>query len=579
MPIPSDIQSRVDSWLQPPYDSETQRAVAELVQHDQAALLDAFGSMISFGTGGMRGIMGVGTSRLNRYTIGSATQGLAHYLLTQTTKPSVFISYDSRKNSAFFAQETACVLAGNGIRSFLTPELRPTPFVSFGCRYHRCTAAVMITASHNPPEYNGYKVYWSDGAQVVPPHDQGIMREVAKVTSPDQVSRAPADSPLITPAQADIDEAYYQAMLPLQNFPTDNRTAGHQLKIVYSPLHGAGITTLPKGLQRWGFSSVSLVKAQAIPDPLFPAALSPNPENPKTLQLGIDQLMTEKADLFLASDPDADRIAAVIRNNDEPIILNGNQIAAICLYFLCSTLTEAGTMPQNGAFVSTIVTTELLQAIAAAFHKPCLQVLTGFKYIGEKIRTWENDPEGYQFIFGAEESLGYLYGSQVRDKDATISACLIAEIALQQKKQGKTLLDLLNLLYRRFGLFKEKQLSIPLGQAEMKQVATYMTYLRAHLPKEIAGEPVISTQDYLTQKEISSKEHKEKAFDLPQSDVVAFRLESGSKYVIRPSGTEPKIKLYGMIRKKNTDSIQEGLKDCDRQLDRQLHWLRDHYFS
>ena len=367
-------------------------------------------------------------------------------------------------------------------------------------------------------------------------------------------------------------------MLPLQNFPKDNHQKGHQLKVIYSPLHGAGITTIPEGLRRWGFSALSLVEAQKNPDPHFPTAPSPNPEDPKALQLGIDQLVTEKADLFLASDPDADRIAVAIKHKDEPIILNGNQIAAICLYFLCSKLSQTNKLPPKSAFVTTIVTTELLQAIAENFQRPCFQVLTGFKYIGEKIHNWENDPKGYQFIFGAEESLGYLYGSQVRDKDATISACLIAEIALQQKKQGKTLLDFLNKIYRQFGLFKEKQLSILLNPSKQK-VTTYMAHLRSHLPKTIAKEPIVSIQDYFTRKEISFIDQTEKPLHLPQSDVIVLRLEKGSKYVIRPSGTEPKIKLYGMTRGKVEGSIQNGLATCDRRLDQGLYWLRDHYFD
>ncbi len=579
MPLPAEIQSRVEPWLHPPYDQETQAAVKQLIDSDPTQLIDAFGATISFGTGGMRGLMGVGTNRLNPYTIRNATQGLALYLLQQASHPTVFISYDSRRHSALFAQETACVLAGNGIRVFLTPSLRPTPFVSFGCRYHNCTAAVMITASHNPPNYNGYKVYWSDGAQVVFPHDQGIMREVATITSPTQVKRADPSSSLINEVTSATDDAYFQSILSLQNFPETNRSDGHTLHIVYSPLHGTGMTTLPQALSQWGFSSLSIVEAQATPDPLFTNTPSLNPEIAEALQLGIDQLVREKGDLFFASDPDADRLAVVMQKNGVAIPFNGNQVASICLYFLCSTLLKQGKMPGNGAFVTTIVTTELLQAIARAFQKPCFQVLTGFKYIGEKIHKWETDPEGYQFIFGAEESLGYLYGTQVRDKDATVAACLIAEIALQQKKQGKTLLDLLEMIYSKFGIFKEKQRSISLPSTDKESAAKRMAYLRDHLPREIAEEPIALVQDYFTRKEIDYALKKEKPLYLPQSDVIAFRLASGSKYVIRPSGTEPKIKIYGMVRFRSPPSLLEGLNRCNIQLDHQLQWLCDHYFA
>ncbi|NGX51521.1 MAG: Phosphoglucomutase, partial [Chlamydiae bacterium] len=498
--LPSDVKRRVEQWLSEPYDEETRRQVRNLLDHDREALIDAFYTTVAFGTGGMRALMGIGTNRLNTYTIRSATQGLANYILSQNKKkPSVYISYDSRKNSQLFAEESARVLAGNGIEVFLTRELRPTPFVSFGCRHHGCTAAIMITASHNPRDYNGYKVYWSDGAQVVPPHDSAIMDAVKKIETPNQVELAPLTHPLIHTVGEEDDSAYFEALEPLQNFPDDNQDLGPKLHVVYSPLHGCGITTLPEALRRWGFTSISYVEEQEKPDGSFPSAHTPNPEQEAALKLGIKKLSKVEGDIFIATDPDADRLGLVVMHQGAPVILNGNQIAALCIYYLCTTLSKQGRMAENAAFVTTIVTTDLFSLIAASFNKSCFKVLTGFKYIGEKIHQWEEKNE-YTFIFGAEESLGFLYGTHSRDKDATAAACLICEMALQQKKEGKTLIDLLNEIYAKFGPFKEKQLSVHFGDGMqgVKKMNQLMETLRAHPPKEICGQEVVIIDDYLT---------------------------------------------------------------------------------
>lgn len=551
--LPSEVKQRVAAWLKEPYDAETQKEVRLLQEKDPTALIDAFYTTIAFGTGGMRSLMGVGTNRLNKYTIQGATQGLANYILSRKIKtPKVFISYDSRNNSRFFAEETARVLAGNGIEVFITKHLRPTPFVSFGCRYHGCTAAVMITASHNLPEYNGYKVYWSDGAQVVPPHDIGIIAEVQKIQDPSQVKLTQFKDRLINEVESENDEAYFKALMPLQNHPDINQRYGRKLKIIYSPLHGCGITTLPEGIKRWGFTSLSLVEAQKTPDGNFPSAHSPNPEQEQTLDLGIQQLMHEKGDLFLASDPDADRLGVVIRHNETPVILNGNQIASLCLFYLCNTKS----LPENSAAVTTIVTTELFKTIAKSYGVTPFEVLTGFKYIGEKIHQWEGSKE-FSFLFGAEESLGFLYGTHSRDKDATAAACLIAEMALQLKLQNKTLVDLLSELYKKYGPFLEGQLSVkfPAGKEGRETMDKLMKNLRANPPAEIAGQKVIDIEDYLT-----GKTHT----PLPKSNVLLFRLEDQSKFIIRPSGTEPKIKVYGLAchqEKKRLEAALNILKE------------------
>lgn len=555
--LPPEVKERVSAWLKEPYDIATQQAVKDLQQKDPAALIDAFYTTVAFGTGGMRSVMGPGTNRLNKYTVQGATQGLANYILSQkVATPKVFISYDSRNHSRLFAQETARVLAGNGIEVFITKDLRPTPFVSFGCRYHKCTAAVMITASHNPPEYNGYKVYWSDGAQVVPPHDTGIIAEVKKVTSPHQVKLADFTDKLIHEVEKDDDEAYYEALIPLQNHPKICQNHGKELKIIYSPLHGCGITTLPEGLKRWGFTNLSLVEAQKTPDGNFPSAHSPNPEQEGALELGMKQLMNEKGDLFFASDPDADRLGVVVYHQEKPHILNGNQIASLCLYYLCNTKS----LPENSAAVTTIVTTELFKLIAESYNVRPFEVLTGFKYIGEKIHEWKESKE-FSFLFGAEESLGFLYGTHSRDKDATIAACLIAEMALQLKLQKITLIDLLEEIYKKYGPFLEGQLSAKFGAGKegMETMEILMKKLRDNPPHEIEGQKVIDIEDYLT-----GKTH----IPLPKSNVLLFRLEDQSKFIIRPSGTEPKIKIYGLVRHQEKKRLEAALK-----------FLKEHYLT
>lgn len=581
MSLQPEVQKRVEQWLKPPFDDETRRQVQNLLDHDPKALVDLFYTTISFGTGGMRGVMGIGTNRMNPYTIRSATQGLANYILKHAEQETkrVFIGYDCRKNSRKFAEETARVLAANGIEAHVTKELRPTPYVSFGCRHLNCTAAVMITASHNPPEYNGYKVYWSDGAQVVPPHDTGIIEEVKKVDTQEAVKIVPFDHSLIHEVGKDVDEAYYEALAHLQNFPKDNKQSGSKLKLLYSSLHGTGITLMPEALKRWGFTDVSFVEKQIIPDGSFPTAHSPNPEQAEALHLGVEQLLREQRDLFIATDPDADRMGVVVNHHGEAVILNGNQVAALCLFYLCTTKSKLGTLPENSAAVTTIVTTDLFPLIATAFNLTCFQVLTGFKYIGEKIHQWENGP--FTFLFGAEESLGYLYGTHSRDKDAMIAGCLLSEIALQEKLRNKTLVDFLHDIYRQFGLFRQKQLSVSFGSGQegAEKMQQLMTALRSAPPKEICGQQIVTYEDYQTGVKTHAHSGKKEKLILPKSNVLVFILEDESKFIIRPSGTEPKIKIYGMVRQKLKGDIEEGLQTCDRRLDKILKTLKENHLS
>lgn len=567
IPISPEIMERINVWLKAPYDATTQSEIREKLHEDPQSLIDAFFTDLSFGTGGMRGLMGVGTNRLNKYTIQIATQGLANYLrLDKKENLSVCIGFDSRHHSQEFAKHAACVLAGNGIHVYLLPELRPTPYISFACRYKKCDAAIMITASHNPKEYNGYKVYGRDGAQVVHPHDTAIMREVAQVKTLSQVHTVPLDDPHIEIVDLNLDEAYLSAIRSLQHFPQENHMHGSSLGITYTSLHGTGITLVPPALKDWGFTRVHYVPSQIQPDGDFPTVRFPNPEYPETLSLGIQEMLATGSDLLIANDPDADRVGVVVMHGGKPILLNGNEIAAICVDYLCEVLSPP---PPQGAFVTTIVTTELIKVIAHAHQLHCCEVLTGFKYIGEKIHAWESSQNGYTFIFGAEESYGYLLGTHSRDKDAIILSCLIAEIALYAKQQHKTLVDRLHQIYKRYGVYREKQYSLNFkpGKEGMQEMEQLMNNLRTHLPKQIGQQTVVEMEDYQVGKRIEMHSQSIHKLDLPPSDVLLFRLQDHTRLVIRPSGTEPKIKIYASTHAPSAADIDRAIAECDSQLD------------
>lgn len=554
----SKIRERVQKWLDGPFDEKTKEEIRHLLKQDEKALSDAFFKDLSFGTGGMRGIMGVGTNRMNVYTIHKATQGLANYIKKHGAKPSsAFIGYDVRHNSRKFAEETARVLSGNGISVFLAKEICPTPLVSFGCRHFGCQTAIMITASHNPPQYNGYKVYWADGAQVVYPHDIGIMQEVASVS--DAIQIAPLDSPLIHTVGKELDNAYLQELKKLQLHPDWEES---DLKILYSPLHGTGIRILPQALQSWGFRHLHLVSKQSTPNGDFPFAPLPNPEEHATLALGSQQLIDENSDLLIATDPDADRIG-VVEQGESPF--TGNQIASLLLEHICQTLNEQDRFPLHATFVKTIVTSELFRKIAESYGGICIDVLTGFKYIGEKITAWEKEPQKHTYVFGAEESCGYLYGTFVRDKDAINAACLIADAAAKAKKQGLTLHDNLSLLYQKYGMHRELLVNIGFTDSleGMKQMQELMQNMRANPPKIIEGKKVVKVEDYL---------HGYQS--LPPSDVLRLWLEDHTKLVVRPSGTEPKIKIYIEITETASKDMETQIKQCDKRLQKLAHFFQ-----
>ena len=576
MKLDQDTQRNVNLWLEGDYDDETKNEIRQLLQEDPQKVIDAFYTTLSFGTGGLRGIMGLGTNRMNPYTVRAATQGVANYLKKTKKKDlSFFIGYDSRINSREFAEEVAKVLAGNGIQVYLCKELRPTPYVSFGCRMKQCDGAIMITASHNPPEYNGYKVYWDDGGQVLPPHDQGIIDEVQKILSPGMVKSVESIThELITEVGEEVDQAYKSALSSLQLYPKENKKHGNELKIVYSSLHGTGVTMIPQVLKDWGFTDVVLVEEQCKIDGQFPTVESPNPEEKSALEMGINLMNECSADLLIATDPDADRVGVAVKHRNDVHLLTGNQIACICLEFICEALTKQCRMPEKAAFVKTIGTSELFRAIVDHYGKTCFNTLTGFKYIAELIEKWDHDPEGYQFVFGGEESYGYLLGTHCHDKDAVISSALICEVALHAKRQGKTLIDLLNDLFMKYGVFVEKLVSLkfPESKAGKEQMAKGIEKLRKNPPESFQGIVVTSIEDYLTSKKKVFSTGETIKLTLPRSNVLLFWLADGSKIMIRPSGTEPKVKIYCGVtcRRKQSADCEEYANELIEEMKKAL---------
>lgn len=561
-------KKQVQKWLDGPYDDETKKEILTLIKTNPEEIKNAFFQKLSFGTGGARGKMGVGTNRINIYTIRFAAQGLSNFLLKNSSSSiRVLIGYDNRKNSKLFAEETAKVLAANGIIAYLFSELRPTPLVSFGCRFLKCSAAVMITASHNPPIYNGFKVYGSDGGQVLSPYDQMIIDEVNKIDDLSQIKIALLSSKNIKKIYTELDTAYLETLDTLQLLPSSFAKEKKDLKILYTNLHGTGITLIPSALKRWGFSSLHLVDKQTPTDGNFPFAPKPNPEERQALELGIEIMKENQADLLLASDPDADRLGVVVNQQGKEVILSGNQIGSLLLYHIASSLAKEKKLPLNSAVIKSIVTSELISAIASSFDVSCVDVLTGFKYIGEKMTQWEED-KSFSFLFGVEESLGFLYGTHVRDKDAVIAACLVCEVAAQAKKERLTLVDKLYALYKQYGIFREAlfSLSFEEGEKGMQQMQEIMKNLRKSPFQKIGNYTLARIDDYLIHESRDFSEKTTELISLPKSDVLAFIFSDKSRLIIRPSGTEPKIKIYAQGYLREFSSIEEGIAICEERL-------------
>jgi phosphoglucomutase len=545
--IEPKILTKAQSWLTEDFDEATRHEVARLIAEDPDEVVESFYRDLEFGTGGLRGIMGVGSNRMNKYTVGIATQGLANYLIKSfPNQPiKVAIAYDSRNNSSYFAQIAAEVLSANNIRVFLFDKLRPTPELSFTVRHLNCQGGIVITASHNPKEYNGYKVYWNDGGQLVAPHDTNVILEVNKITSPKAVNFIKKPN-LIEIIGTDIDHVYLQKIGSLSLNPEIVRQQS-DLKIVYTPIHGTGIMCIPQALERFGFKNINIVNEQAVPDGNFPTVKSPNPEERAAMTMAITLAQKIDADVVMASDPDADRVGVSIKDPEGNfILLNGNQTASILFYYVLSQWDKYGKIKGKEFIVKTIVTSDLLKDIAESYHVESFDVLTGFKFIAEKIKELEGQK---QFIIGGEESYGYLVGDFVRDKDAVSSCCMIAETAAWAKSQGKTMYDILLEMYLKFGLYVEDLISITKkGKSGAEEIVQMMVDFRNNPPQQINHSKVIEIRDYKKSERSFPLESKVEPILLPKSDVLQFFTEDGSKITVRPSGTEPKIKFYFGIK-------------------------------
>ncbi len=563
------IQSKVNTWLNGNFDEQTKYDIRRLQKENPEQLADAFYRNLEFGTGGLRGIMGVGTNRMNKYTVGMATQGYANYLKLSfpNEQVKVAIAHDSRNNSRFFAETTANVFAANGIKVFLFDSLRPTPELSFAIRHLKCQGGVVCTASHNPKEYNGYKAYWNDGAQLVPPHDKNVIKEVEKIASVDNVKWS-GDPENITIIGKEIDEAYMEMVTGLSVYPEIIQKQ-HDLKIVYTPIHGSGIKLVPEVLKRFGFTNVHIVKEQMEPDGNFPTVGYPNPEEKETMSIGLHNAQELDADILLGTDPDADRVGIGVKDNHgEWVLMNGNQTAVLAFNYMIEARKAKGIARSSDMVIKTIVTTEMIDKIAQHGGVNCYNVLTGFKWIAEMIREKEGKEN---YIIGGEESFGLMIGDKIRDKDAVSAVALLCEMAAYEKEKGRSLFEKLLDLYVQYGLYLEDLISITKkGMDGQKQIAAMMEDFRNNPPKMIDGLPVVELLDYEKRvgKNLATDETWEIA--LPKSNVLQFVLASGDKISARPSGTEPKIKFYFSVnaKLKSANEFDEMQKELQRKIQR-----------
>lgn len=546
--IDTQTRQRIQTWLDGNYDAETKAAIQALLDaNNETELTDSFYKDLEFGTGGLRGIIGVGSNRMNRYTVGAATQGLANYLNQNFPgqEIKVAIAHDSRNMSPEFARIVADIFSANGIKVFLFSALRPTPELSFAIRLLGCKSGVVITASHNPREYNGYKAYWTDGSQVVAPHDANIVAEVNKIQSIDDI-RFAGNADLITMIGEKVDAEFLKT-IQANSINPEVIKRQHDLKIVYTPIHGTGITLVPKALELIGFTNVHIVKEQATPDGNFPTVVYPNPEEQEAMSMAMQQAKELDADLVIATDPDADRVGAAVKNQaGEWQLLNGNQMASLIIYYLLQAWKDAGKLQGKEFVAKTIVTTNIIDAMCAAYDVPCYNTLTGFKYIAQVIRELEGKEK---FIAGGEESYGYLIGDAVRDKDAVASCAMIAELTAYAKDQGLSLIDFLTQMYQKHGFYYEGLISLTKkGKAGAEEIQKMMADMRSNLPASVAGSAPIEVLDYqnLTRKNLRTGEVTAipQGMGIEHSNVIQLILEDGTKVSARPSGTEPKIKFY-----------------------------------
>ena len=542
--ILSEVRTKAEEWLNSPIDEASKKAIREMMDHNENELIESFYRDLEFGTGGLRGIMGVGTNRMNVYTVGMATQGLCNYLLDQFSKRSeisVAIAHDCRNNSPLFAEITAQICVANGIKAYLFEALRPTPELSFAIRQLGCQSGVVITASHNPKEYNGYKAYWEDGAQIINPHDENIIREVKKIKSIGDV-KFDGDKEKIVMLGEEMDQLYLNEVVK-QSINPELIAKYSDIKIVYTPIHGTGVIMVPRALKLMGFRNIYNVPEQDVVDGNFPTVVSPNPEESAALDMALKRADEVGADLVMATDPDADRVGIAIRDDAGKLMLvNGHQTASLLSYYLLSQWSGNGLLTGKEYMVKTIVTTELIADMARHYRVPYWDVLTGFKFIADIIRRNEDT---LTFIGGGEESYGFMVGDFVRDKDAVSSCAIIAEMAAWARSRGMSMYDVLMEMYLQFSIYQESLVNlVRKGKEGAEEIQQMMAGFRENPPKSLNGSAVVTIKDYLSQQSLDCQSGARSALDLPKSNVLQFFLEDGSKISVRPSGTEPKIKFY-----------------------------------
>ncbi|HET8886262.1 MAG TPA: phospho-sugar mutase [Salinimicrobium sp.] len=563
--INSDILNKAKSWLSNHFDTTTQEEIQQKIERSPLELEDAFYKDLDFGTGGMRGVMGVGTNRINKYTLGRNTQGLSNFLKKSfpSEEIKVAIAYDCRNNSKELAQVVADVFSANNINVFLFSDLRPTPELSFTVKHLNCHCGIVLTASHNPPEYNGYKVYWQDGGQLVPPQDKQIIEEINRLEYTDVNFNANAG--LIKKIDTEIDEAFAEASVKNGSFDTP-KSAKEDLKIVFTSLHGTAITMTPKVLEKAGYKNIFLVEEQSEPNGNFPTVKSPNPEEPEALEMALKLAEEKNADIVIGSDPDGDRLGVAVRDlNGKMILLNGNETMLVMTWFLIEQWKKQGKLDGNEFIASTIVSTPILRNIAEAYNVKYFEVLTGFKWIAKLIK---DHPE-MDFIGGGEESFGFMVGEFVRDKDATTSTLLACEIAAQMKSEGSSFYEKLLQLYSKYGFYREELISmVKKGIAGEKEIKQMLINLRENPLKEIAGEKVVLIEDYQSSIAKNLQDDSENAIEIPKSNVLIYYTEEGTKIAARPSGTEPKIKFYISVNTQleNLSDIEEKNRLLDKKI-------------
>ena len=571
-----EYRVRYEQWLNDPFIDEETKAELRSIADNEMEIKERFFKELEFGTGGLRGIIGNGSNRLNQYTVGKASQGLANYILKEGTQDKgVAIAYDSRFMSPEFAEVAGLIFAANGIPAFVYPSLRPVPMLSFAVRELGCTAGVVLTASHNPPEYNGYKVYWADGAQVVAPRDKGIITEVNAVTDFGMIKRmdrAEAEAKkLFNLIGEEVDEAFDKnVQASLMNHEMIQRM-GDKLNIVYTPLHGSGNMPVRRNLEKAGFKNVYIVKEQEMPDSSFSTVEYPNPEDVKVFVMAQELAAKVDADVLIGTDPDADRVGAMVKDsNGEFVALTGNHVGALATEYILSQRKEQGRLPENGAVIKTIVSTEMITPICEAYGVEKMDVLTGFKFIGEKIKGFE-ETGSHEYLYGFEESYGCLGGTYARDKDAVYAAVLICEMAAYYKEKGMTLYEALLALYEKYGYFREGVKSLTMkGLEGMERIALIMKTFRENTPAELGGFKVVVAKDYKTQVFKNLVTGEESGSPLPVSDVLHYTLEDGTWVCIRPSGTEPKLKFYIGVKADSLQAAQDKVDALNADIDAKI---------